>query len=380
MKTASAPTENYLIKEASELADALEFMAHSSVNNGSAADSVRGEMVRSFFKSAMKGTSHAGSPAQGETMTSGMQDQAPAHGKKKIAINNATGGSPAQGSATPEAKDGEKVMLETYKQAEGQSLYDILMANKVAGHGGPAEMTASEDAPGIPSGNENAGRQSMLGDNESPVRYTRRQAKATTRARLAEAFAHTSDTTGDAGVKAMFPIGAGKGTHKIASDDKDPFKVFGQRPTDPSSYKKMRRTAIKSHGMSGKRRMQLMQKSLEGRGEDKRRTTYRSIAGAAAGGGVGSLTGGSTRSRVIKGLVGGLGAGTLSGLRSEANRLKAKKKSQSPAAVMAELGKTRTKRRVRSEAKTLAKLQAARQGRKVQGRPLIRIDRADGGK
>lgn len=217
MKTASAPTENYLIKEANELADALEFMAHSSVNNGSAADSVRGEMVRSFFKSAMKGNSHAGSPAQGETTTSGMQDQAPANSKKKIAINNATGGSPAQSSAMPEAKDGEKAMLETYKQAEGQSLYDILMANKVAGKDGPAEMTASEDAPGIPSGNENSGRQSMLGDNESPVRYTRRQAKATTRARLAEAFAHTSDTTGDAGVKAMFPIGAGKGTHKVAS-------------------------------------------------------------------------------------------------------------------------------------------------------------------
>jgi hypothetical protein len=219
MKTASAPVgQSYLIKEANELADALEFMAHTSVGTGSAADGIRGEMVRSFFnKSAMGGKSHGGSPPQSETTTSGMQAQAPSSSKKKIAINNASGGSPAQGSATPAPKDGEKAMLESFKQAEGQSLYDILMSNKVAGHGGPHEMTASEDAPGIPSGNENAGRQSMLGSNEAPVSTTKRQAKKTTRARLAEAFAHAGDTTGDAAVRAMFPIGAGKGTHKVAS-------------------------------------------------------------------------------------------------------------------------------------------------------------------
>lgn len=213
MKTASVSSHtDFLTKEASELADALEYVAHAATGTGSAADSVRGEMIRSFFKSA------SGSPAQGPTTTSGTQAHAPSASKRKVAVNNASGGSPAQGSAQPEAKDGEKVMLESFKQAEGQSLYDILMASKTAGKGGPSEHD-SETMAGVTTAKENSNYRSILHSNEGPVNVTKRTAKAPVRKRLAEAFASTSDTTGDAGVSALFPIGAGKGTHKVASQD-----------------------------------------------------------------------------------------------------------------------------------------------------------------
>lgn len=211
LKTASATHENVLIKEASELADALEYVSHAATDTGSAADHIRGEMVRSFFKNAT-----AGSPAQGPTTVSGTQAQAPESSKRKIAINNATGPSPAQSSSQPEAKDGEKPLLESFKQAEGQSLYDILMASKTAGQGGPAEHDA-ETSAGVTTANENANYKRILHSNEGPVNVTKREAKAPVRARLAEAFASTGDTTGDAAVAAMFPQGAKAGTHKVAS-------------------------------------------------------------------------------------------------------------------------------------------------------------------
>ena len=220
MKTASAP-ENSMVKEASELADALEYVAHASTNTGSAADAVRGEMVRSFFKSA------AGSPAQSSTSVQGTQAHAPS-GKKIQAKGQAVGGSAPQSATTPAPADGKKPLLESFKQAEGQSLYDILMASKTAGRGGPSESTASEYAQGIPSGNENSNRQAILGSNEAPVNATRRQAKAPVRKRLAEAFAHTNSTTGDATLSAMFPQAAGRGGHKIASVKERLQKTAGQ--------------------------------------------------------------------------------------------------------------------------------------------------------
>ena len=209
MKTASAP-ENSMIKEASELADALEYVAHASTNTGSAADAVRGEMVRSFFKSA------TGSPAQSSTSVQGTQAHAPA-GKKIPAKGQAVGGSAPQSETTPAPADGKKPLLESFKQAEGQSLYDILMASKTGAHGGPSESTSTESAGGIPAGHENGNRHAILDSNEGPVNATKRQAKAPVRKRLAEAFAHTSSTTGDATLSAMFPQAAGKGAHKVAS-------------------------------------------------------------------------------------------------------------------------------------------------------------------
>jgi hypothetical protein len=331
----------------------------------------------------------------GPTAASGTQGIAPAAGKTKIAPKGLVGGnSPAQSTVSAATKDGDKPLLESFKQAGGQSLYDILMGNKTAAAGGPAEHD-SETMAGVGTANENSTYRKTLHSNEGPVNANRRDLKKNTRARLQEAFAHTGDTLGDATAAQIFPQAAARGNLKIASarpspmekgaaEDRDLFQSLGDRPVDPGTYRRMRDAALKSHGMSGERRMELMQQSLEGRGKDKRRTTYQTMAGGASGaigGTAGALALG--KSKGVSALIGsGTGAvtGALFGLRARTNREKALKRSKSPSAVMAELAPTRTKRRVRAEAKTLSKVVAARQGRKVQGDPLIRIDRADGNK
>lgn len=303
LKTASATYETILIKEASELADALEYVSHAATDTGSAADHIRGEMVRSFFKNAT-----AGSPAQGPTMTSGTQAQAPESSKRKIAINNATGSSPAQSSTQPEAKDGEKPLLESFKQAQGQSLYDILMASKVAGHGGPAEYDA-ETSAGVTTANENANYRSILHSNEGPVNVTKRQAKAPVRARLSEAFTSTGDTTGDAAVSAMFPVGAGKGTHKVASLKNRLEKIAYEYSVDPGyldAQQGMQR-AIRA-GDKGLNQF-LVNSELIG---DRLKS---GLGGAAVGGlggaGIGGLLGGSGGA-ALGGLI-GAGVGSAAG-------------------------------------------------------------------
>jgi hypothetical protein len=378
VKAASA--EDALIKEANDLANALEFVSLSA-SGGDNAAGFRQEMIRDFYKSASN-------PAHGPTAASGVQGIAPAAGKKKLAPVGLVGGnSPAQGSTTPEARDGQKTLLESFKQGSGQSLYDMLMSNKTAGAGGPAEHD-SETMAGVGTANENSTYRKTLHTNEGPVNANRRDLKKNTRARLAEVFGHTNDTLGDATAAQIFPQAASRGNLKIASEDssdRDPFEIFGKRRVDPSSYKKMRRTAIKSHGMSGERRTQMMKDSLEARGDDERRRNYRAMQGLGLG-----VVGAGAAARELGlpvvgtslkyGLPTGIAAGGLAALRSESNRQKAKKMSKNDSSIMAELEKTRTKKRVRDEAKTLSQVVAARSGRKVQGNPLIRIDRADGNK
>ena len=384
-KIASAP--DALIKEAMDVAGALEFVSLSATG-GDRAAGFREEMIREFYK-----TASSGNPANGPTAASGTQGIAPAAGKTKLAPKGLVGGNaPAQSTVSAATKDGDKAMLESFKQAGGQSLYDILMGNKTAAAGGPAEHD-SETSAGVGTSNENSTYRKTLHSNEGPVNANRRDLKKSTRARLAEAFAHTGDTLGDATAAQIFPQAAARGSLKIASvlrkeaaedSERDIFQVFGNRPVSPRSYKKMMRTALKSHGMSGQRRMEMARESLEGRGKDERRTAYSTlkgtVAGTLAGGAISSLLGGSKGKSALVGTATGLLSGGASGLRSEANRLNAAKASKNPSAVMAELAPTRTKRRVRDEAKTLAKVVAARSGRKVQGNPLIRIDRADGNK
>ena len=124
-KTASA--EDVLIKEASEMANALEFVSLSAAGDHRLGG-FRSEMIRDYYKTAADG-----GPAESAASTSGVQGQAPAAGKKKLAPQGLVGGnSPAKSSASPAGRDGQKALLESFKQAEGQSLYDILMANKTA--------------------------------------------------------------------------------------------------------------------------------------------------------------------------------------------------------------------------------------------------------
>jgi hypothetical protein len=234
VKTASA--SDSLVKEASDLANALEFISMSAAGGDNAAG-FRQEMVRDFYKAAT-------SPAQGPTMASGVQGQAPSEGKKKLNPKGLVGGnSPVQSSTAPEAKDGEKTMLESFKQAESASLYDVLMGNKTAGAGGPAEHD-SETSAGVTTANENSTYKQTLHTNEGPVNANKRDLKKSTRARLQEAFAHTSDTLGDATAAQIFPNAAAKGNLKVASSpvaqrlvkiaaeggssDRDPFASSGR--------------------------------------------------------------------------------------------------------------------------------------------------------
>jgi hypothetical protein len=208
-KVASAPG-SFLIKEAEEIAGALEFLSLSA-SGGDKVAAFRQEMIRDFYKTA------TASPAQGPTAATGTQGIAPSEGKARLAPKGLVGGnSPDQGSATPEAKDGEKPLRESFKQAGSQSLYDVLMNNKTAGMGGPAEHD-SETMAGVSTQNENSTYRKTLHTNEGPVNANRRELKKSTRARLAEAFGHTSDTLGDATVSQIFPQAASRGHLKISS-------------------------------------------------------------------------------------------------------------------------------------------------------------------
>lgn len=216
-KTASISNDDSLIKEANELANALEYMSVTSANDGSLAGQARAEMVRDFYKAATAqrlGVKLAGDVGEGPTMVSGEQAIAPNSGKIKLMPKKEVAGNPMV-SAAPDSKG--KTMLESFKQADsaGKSLYDILMHNKEAGDVG--EMSASEPAQGIPSSNENSNR-SILKDYES---ITKQEAKAPVRDRLREAFSATGDTLGDQTLKGMFPAAyQASGLKKTASINK----------------------------------------------------------------------------------------------------------------------------------------------------------------
>lgn len=205
--------ESSLVKEAQEVASALEFISLSASGNDTVA-AFRQEMIRDFYKSAT-----ASSPAQGPTVASGTQGIAPSEGKTKLAPKGLVGGNaPVQSTPSAAPLDGQKPLLESFKQAEGRSLYDVLMGSKTAGAGGPAEHD-SETMAGVSTANENSTYRKTLHTNEGPVNANRRDLKKSTRARLAEAFAHTNDTLGDATAAQIFPQAAARGNLKVASRD-----------------------------------------------------------------------------------------------------------------------------------------------------------------
>lgn len=205
-KTASAPQQSSIVKEASELANALEYMSIAAVNDGSVAGMARAEMVRDFYKSATSqrlGTKLAGSVGESSTSVTGQQGLAVSSGKTKL--TGSTNG--LMVTSSPDSTGNP--LKESFKQANtGKTLYDILMHQKEAGDVG--EMDASMPAPGIPSSNENSNR-SLLNDASILSGVSKYEAKAPVRDRLREAFATASDTTGEQSAKAIFPMAYQKG-------------------------------------------------------------------------------------------------------------------------------------------------------------------------
>jgi hypothetical protein len=206
VKVASADTT--ATKEASELANALEYLAISAANDGTTVGSVREEMLRDFFKQAQA----AGSVPHGATAASGVQAQAPEAGKTKLAPQGLVGGARPVESTAPTGQ-GPK---ESFKQAGNQTLYDILMGNKTAG-ADPVVSSSTEDMANPGSANENVNA-SQLKSEAGIVAMSKREAKKPTRARLAEVFSHTSDSLSQETAQKLFPqANAGAGGVKEAS-------------------------------------------------------------------------------------------------------------------------------------------------------------------
>jgi len=211
IKTASAPMSEAggLVKEANELANALEYLTYQAADNGSASGAARSEMIRDFFKTGTGNVSH------GPTTVSGTQQTGPAAGKKKLNV----GTSSLTVSEAPEGEMGRNKLKQeppaVAKSAGNLTLYDILMSNKEAGRlGGPSELEADQAARAIPHAHENANRRALI---ENPASATKAQARKPTRARLAEVFSHTGDTLSRTTASRLFPQAAAKGGLKEAS-------------------------------------------------------------------------------------------------------------------------------------------------------------------
>lgn len=226
-KEASAPTS--LTKEASEVANALEYVALATVDDGSAVGAARKEMVTDFLSKSAA----AGGPAVSATTTSGTQSQVPVSSKKTIQPGGKPGDTNPENSEAPTGKMPENILRQmppstksTPKDSGGKtanmSLYDILMSNKEAAAGGAAEMDSEQALTGVPQGGDGqAHAHALLSSNTAPVEATKREAKKPTRPRLAEVWDSAGDTTGDASAGAVWPGAAAKGDIKIAEADKE---------------------------------------------------------------------------------------------------------------------------------------------------------------
>jgi hypothetical protein len=219
-KTASAPRSATagIKKEASDLAGALEYLALKVADDGTAQGAISAEMTRQFFKKA----NEPKTPISGPTLASGTQAIPPNHGRTTLSASTSGSMETPAVSESPNGEMKRSVMEQKAPEVKkaNLTLYDILKQaqdGKTAGAGGPAEMTADQPAPGIPTGNENRNRHSLLDSAEAVRNATKREAKAPGRARIAELFSSASDTTGMAGAQAAFPGAAAKGGLKVAS-------------------------------------------------------------------------------------------------------------------------------------------------------------------
>lgn len=203
-KTASAQDD--LTKEASEVAEALEFLAFHTAGDG-AAGNIKQAMVRSFFAKSAEGAG----PAVTSTSVSGKQSPAP-DGKAISSCCPCTGcknGRPCVSSA-PEGKMPENIMRAMppavtktpLDKSAHTSLYEMLMSGKEAAAGGPA-VSDSEDSAGV-SGDTNI---QFLSSNSAPAATTRAQTKAVARAKLSDVWSHAGCTTSKGLAAATFPTG-----------------------------------------------------------------------------------------------------------------------------------------------------------------------------
>lgn len=226
-KLASAHDGGLLV-EAEKIANALEYMAMATADDGSAAGAARAEMVRDFFKTAAEADKKKGiaQPLVTETMTSGTQKVAPQAGKAKLAPQGLVSGDSPKQTTAPDGAMSRNAMEQTPSASptKAASLYDMLMGARMAkiaaesGAAAPRQMDAEAKAPAHPMGQEGGHAQGPLSSSASIVAAKRRELHGPTRNRLSELFAHTGDTAQSMESAAgTFPLAAAKGGMKVAS-------------------------------------------------------------------------------------------------------------------------------------------------------------------
>lgn len=228
-KLASAPVEGgNILAEAEKLANALEYLALATADDGTATGAARAEMVRDFFKSAADADKKktVAQPLVTETSTSGTQKVAPQTGKAKLAPQGLVSGDSPKQTTAPDGAMSRNALEQTPSASptKAASLYDMLMGARMAkiaaesGAASPRQMDADQPPPAQQKGQEGGHAQGPLSSSEKIVAAKRRELHAPTRNRLSEIFAHAGDTAQSMESAAgTFPLASAKGGMKVAS-------------------------------------------------------------------------------------------------------------------------------------------------------------------
>jgi hypothetical protein len=245
-KLASAVGHDNVVVEAEKIANALEYLALSVADDGTAVGAARADMVRDFFKTAAEADKKKGmaQPLVTETTTSGTQNVAPQSGKAKLNPQGlVSGNSPKQTTALDGAMS--RNALEQTPPAsptKSASLYDMLMGARMAkiadDAASPRQMDAEQKAPAHPMGQEGGHAQSPLSSSERIVAAKRKELHAPSRARLGEILAHAGDTAPSmASAQAVAPQAAAKGGLKVAASPAQAAKVLHESVKQAAKYK-----------------------------------------------------------------------------------------------------------------------------------------------
>ncbi len=228
-KLASAPIAGGdVLAEAEKLANALEYLAMATADDGTAVGAARAEMVRDFFKTAAEADKKkaVAQPLVTETMTSGTQKVAPQTGKAKLAPQGLVSGDSPKQTTAPDGAMSRNALEQTPSASptKAASLYDMLMGARMAkiaaesGAASPRQMDAEQAPPAHPKAQEGGHAQGPLSSSERIVAAKRRELHAPSRSRLSEIFAHSGDTAQSMESAAgTFPLAAAKGGMKVAS-------------------------------------------------------------------------------------------------------------------------------------------------------------------
>jgi hypothetical protein len=228
-KLASAPIAGGdVLAEAEKLANALEYLAMATADDGTAMGAARVEMVRDFFKTAAEADKKkaVAQPLVTETMTSGTQKVAPQTGKAKLAPQGLVSGDSPKQTTAPDGAMSRNALEQTPSASptKAASLYDMLMGARMAkiaaesGAASPRQMDSTQPPPAHPKGQEGGHAQGPLSSSERIVAAKRRELHAPSRSRLSEIFAHSGDTAQSMESAAgTFPLAAAKGGMKVAA-------------------------------------------------------------------------------------------------------------------------------------------------------------------